>query len=493
MVDTISIPGYSSDNRVPGFYFALDASKANTAKVRRRVLLIGQMLESGAGTPDVAVQCGGVTSAQGLYGTGSQIALMVEAYRKIDRTGELWVLPLSESGVVSKAKGSIQFSGTASQNGKISLYIGDQLIEYFVTKGDNATTIAKNLADRVNAFANVPVQADSSEGKVNLTAKNGGQCGNAIALNLNLLGEIAGQALPLGITATLTKMQGGVGTPSSLSNCLAGLGSRQFDLFIHPFTDLQSLSIFTDFLNDQSGRWQLTDQLYGHTITALSGTYGEVTALGDRLNDQHMTIMSTSDSPTHPMIWAAQVGAQVAVSMRNNPAIPITGLVLSVMPPSDQGFFNFQQRNSLLYDGISTFIVNDNNQVMIERLITTYKRNSYGNEDNSYLNIETMLTASMAIQDMRQFLSDQFPRCVLLRDGSKITAGQQATTAELIGKTCIARYRTQAEYLWVQDTDGFASELKAENAGNGTVKLLMPYRFSDQLFIIAGNCQFTKG
>ncbi|CAI3953491.1 Mu-like prophage tail sheath protein gpL (gpL) [Commensalibacter communis] len=492
MADTISVPGYSSDNLVPGFYFALDASKANTATVRRRVLVIGQMLDTALGKPDIAVECAGVTSAQGIYGMGSQIAIMVEAYRKIDPNGELWILPLSDPKT-SKATGSLQLGGTATQSGKISFYIGDQLIEQFVSSGDSAAIIAKAISDRINAVATVPVQASVKDSLVNITAKNAGQCGNDIALKLNLLGDIAGQILPTGITATINPMQNGVGVPPTLSSSLAGLGQRQFDLFIHPYADLQSLSIFSDLLNDQSGRWQTMDMLYGHSITAMAGTYGQVTALADRLNDQHMTLMASSDSPTHPMIWAAQVGAHVAVSMRNNPAVPITGLILNVMPPSDLGCFTLVQRNSLLYDGVSTFIVNDNNDVAIERLVTTYKRNAYGNDDNSYRNIETVLTAALSIQDMKQYLASQFPRCVLLRDGSKISAGQQATTAELIGKTCIARYRTQAGWLWVQDTDGFSKELKAEYAGNGTVKLLMPYRFSDQLFIIAGNCQFIKG
>lgn len=492
MVDTISIPGYSSDNRVPGVYFGLDVSKANTATTRRRVLLIGQMLTTGIGQPDIAVNCAGVTSTQGLYGAGSQIALMVEAYRKIDSSGELWILPVSDpSG--SKATGSIDFNGVTTQSGKISLYIGDKLIELFVNKDELSNDIAGNLADKVNAYVHLPVEAMAQDSKVIFTAKNIGQYGNDIALNLNLLGEILGQTLPNGLSVQISAMQNGVGYPTNLISLLATLGSRQFDLFIHPFTDVQSLSVFTDLLNDESGRWQAINQLYGHSITACAGTYGEVTALGDTLNDQHMTLMATSDSPTHPMIWAAQVGAQVAVSMRDNPAIPITGLILNVMPPTDLGSFTFPERNSLLYDGISTFIVNDNNDVAIERLITTYKRNAYGNDDDSYLNIETILTIALAIQDMKQYLASQFPRCVLLQDGTKISAGQQATTAELIGKTCIARYRTQASWLWVQDTDGFAAELKAENIGKGTVKLLMPYRLSDQLFVIAGNCQFTKG
>lgn len=488
MTDTISIPGFSSNNRVPGFYFSLDASKANTATAQRQVLIIGQMLPTSKETPNKAVECSGVSSAIGLYGAGSQIALMVEAYRKIDRNGKLWVLPLADEKGNLPSTGSIQFDGTMSRNGKISLYIGDVLIERSFVSGTSAETVAQSISDLVNSVINVPVTATVNQSTINLTSKNTGYYGNSISINLNLLGEVAGQKTPDGLTISITKMTGGSGNPSVLKEALSNLGQRQFDLFIHPYPDEVSLGIFSDFLDD---RWQATVQLYGHAITAANGTYGDITSIGVMANSEYLTIIGTADSPSHYMVWAAQVGAQVAMSIRDNPAIPITGLALKVMPPTDAGTFLYEQRNSLLYDGISTFSVN-NNQVMIERLITMYKKNVYGNDDNSYLNIETMLTAAFALQDMRAFLAGQFARCILLPNGSKISSGQKATTAELIAKSCAAHYRTQSTYLWVQNPDQFSRDIKSENVGNGIVKLLMPYQFSDQLFTIAGNCQFTK-
>ncbi|MCJ8352695.1 hypothetical protein [Novacetimonas hansenii] len=42
MSGSITVPGYPTSNRVPGFYFALDNSRANTASYGRRVLIIAQ-------------------------------------------------------------------------------------------------------------------------------------------------------------------------------------------------------------------------------------------------------------------------------------------------------------------------------------------------------------------------------------------------------------------------------------------------------------------
>lgn len=495
MTGTTSIPNYPPENRVPGFYFSLDNSQANTAMLQRRVLLIGQMTDKGIATPGRAEQISGTTSANSRFGIGSQLALMINAYRKIDGFGELWALPLADGSNITKATGTITLAGTPTESGNLYLYIDDVLIQQVIVEGDTLNNITKSLVNKINSATTIPVQATAGQtaGTITITALNAGKCGNDISLGINLLGSYSGQITPNGLKVTLQGLAGGNGSPiEGFSAALDNLGSRKFDIFVHPYAEPSTLSAMTSFLDDATGRWKMTEQLFGHSITAFKGTYGEATALGSSQNDQHSTIMATSNSPTHPMIWAAQIGAQVLLSMVDNPAMPITGLTLNVMPPTDNGIFAFDERNSLLYDGISTFKVQNNDQVTIERLITTYRHNSNGMEDDSYLNIEIMLTAAVAIQDMRDYLATQFYRCILVNDISKLNAGQRVTTAQLIAKTCVSRYRTQEQNLWVQDSEGFSKAIIAKNEGNGRVSLLMPYRFSDQLFFITANCQFVK-
>ncbi|GBR35062.1 phage tail sheath subtilisin-like domain-containing protein [Gluconobacter kondonii] len=491
MSGSITVPNYSDTNRVPGLYFALDNSKANTAAVARRVLIIGQMV-AGSGVAGVATLSGGYSDAVSKYGAASQCARLVKAYRAIDTQGEIWVLPLTDDSSATAATGTFTISGAATEAGTLPLYVGDQLISVAVNAGDTAATVASGVATAAAAVSALPVSVTSSTGTVTLTAINKGMSGNDILLGVAVLGTAGGQSVPSGLTVALGQMSGGKTNPTTLATSLATQGERVYDLISHPYTDSGSLVALKAWLNDTAGRWSPMLQLYGHAITAYRGTYGQATAFGLTQNDQHATVMPIGDSPSDPLSWAAQVAARTAMSMRSNPALPITALSLTVMPPTDAGRYSTEQRNSLLYDGLSTFTVDDSGTVNIERLVTTYQTNASGLPDNSYLDIETMLTAEICMQDMRIFLGSQYGGCILVADGTKIPAGAKATTAKLIGKACASRYRWQATQLWVQNADTFAANIVAENTGNGVVKLLMPYDFANQLRIIAGSVQFVK-
>ncbi|MEZ7137230.1 phage tail sheath subtilisin-like domain-containing protein [Komagataeibacter sp. SM21] len=495
MSGSITVPNYPDTNRVPGFYFALDNSKANTATQVRRVLIVGQMLATGSATAGTPSLSAGPSDAIAKYGAGSQCARMVQAYRQVDTVNELWVLPLADEADGVAATGKILLAGTASASGTLWLYIGDSLVSVAVTAADTAATIAENVVTAAASVSNLPVslaEDATTAGQINVTALNKGEVGNTILLGLNLLGTAGAQATPAGITVTLTQMAAGAQNPSTLASALSGIGDRVYDLIPHPYMDATSLTALKTTLNDVDGRWCPLEQLYGQAITAYRGTYGDATGLTILPNDQHQTVMPISDSPSDVCQWAAWIAARTALSMLSNPALPITGLSIPAMPPTDAGRFIRDQRNSLLYDGLSTFTVSDSGTVMIERLTTTYRTNASGQADNSYLDIETLLTAQVCLQDLRSYLAACVGGYILVADGSKIPAGAQATTAALIGKLAAARYQWQSTQMWVQNPDEFAAAIVATNEGGGVVKLLLPYQLANQLWVIAGDCQFTK-
>lgn len=468
---SISIPGYDSTNRVPGFYFALDNSRANTAAAARRVLLIGQRIAGTPGTSGQPVQAVGISNAITQYGDGSQIALMLNAYRQLDPSGEVWLLPLDDAAGSTSASAQIAVSGQASTSGVLSVLLNDVTISVPVQPGDNAATVANSIATRLSQTAGLPVIAKVDGVTVTLTAKNSGSVDDQHVVTINTSGTS-------GITCQTGPFSGGNQNPQ-LASILPALGGRSYDLIIHPYADASSLAAFRDWTDNVSGRWSPMVQLYGQGITAAKLGYGQATAYPLK-NDPHQTIVPTSDSPSHPALWAAWVGARVAVSMRDNPALP----------PSSAGEFDHQQRNSLLHDGFSTYTVSDDGTVSIERLITTYTTNGSGLPDNSYLDIERLLTAQLCLEDMCIFLSTQCGRSILLQNESRIPAGARAVTPDMIASAIKSRYRTQCDNLWCQDPEGFAAELVVENQGEGVVKALMPYRFADQLWVIAGNAQF---
>ncbi|MFD2046815.1 hypothetical protein [Pantoea stewartii] len=67
------------------------------------------------------------------------------------------------------------------------------------------------------------------------------------------------------------------------------------------------------------------------------------------------------------------------------------------------------ERNNLLYSGISTTTVSDDGTVTLENVITTYQTNSYGDADDSYLEIETMFLLMYVTRYLRSVVTSKLP------------------------------------------------------------------------------------
>ncbi len=96
-------------------------------------------------------------------------------------------------------------------------------------------------------------------------------------------------------------------------------------------------------------------------------------------------------SPSPAWQWAAAVTGAIAPSLRNTPGRPTQTLtVAGVLAPALEDRFDLTEHNNLLYSGISTVTVADDGTVQVENIITTYQKNSYGDADDSYLQVETL-------------------------------------------------------------------------------------------------------
>ena len=187
-------------------------------------------------------------------------------------------------------------------------------------------------------------------------------------------------------------MTGGAGAPDFV-DALSNLQDKTFDFIINPYDDTASLDAMKSFLNDASGRWAWDKQLYGHAFGATSGTYAELGTKGEARNNQHETLLGVYRSPTPRYIWSAALTGAIAPSLRNDPGRPLQSLpVYGVLAPDLQDRFELTERNNLLYSGISTYTVADDGTVNVENIITTYQKNSYGDEDDSYLQVETLFS-----------------------------------------------------------------------------------------------------
>ncbi|RON52926.1 phage tail protein [Pseudomonas frederiksbergensis] len=489
---TVPFSNIPSNLRVPLFYAEVDNSQANSGAQTQRTLIIGQITASGNGVANIPVLGQGVSDAKAKGGLGSMLALMTDAYVRADDFGEVWFLPLADAAGGVAAMGTVLIAGTPTSTGVISLYIAGQLLSLTVTTSEPAADIATALAALVNSSTDLPVTAAATTATVTLTAKNKGLAGNEIDLRLNYQGSSSGEATPAGLTLTLTQMASGATNPT-LDTALANLGDEPFDFIVSPYTDTASLNALKNLLNDKTGRWSYSSQVYGHVFAALRGTVSALSTAGNARNNQHETIIGFYNSPSPAWIWAADVAGTAAVALRADPGRPLQTLTLStVLAPPTSSRFILGERNTLLWDGISTFMVGSDGTVAIENLITTYQLNAFGAADDSYLQVETLFLLIFVLRAQRSLVTSKYSRVKLAANGTRFAPGSAIVTPNTIKADLIAQYGEMEFNGYVQDTGSFAKGLIVEkNSTNpNRVDVLWPGTLINQLRIFALLAQF---
>ncbi|MGS1071720.1 phage tail sheath subtilisin-like domain-containing protein [Burkholderia glumae] len=491
-MSTIPFRVIPQNYRLPGAIFELDNSQANTGATTQRVLVIGQITAAGNATPNVPLICGGIGDAQAAGGANSMLANMIEVYRLNDKFGEAWMLPVADAAGASAATGAITITAGPSANGTLALYIAGTLVTVPVTAGQAVADVASAIVEAVNAVSGMPVTAASQAGAVTLTAVNKGLCGNEIDIRFNYRGTSGGEVTPAGLTYTVTAMTGGATNPT-LTTALANLGTTSFDFIVNPYTDAASLDSVKALLNDQTGRWSYLEQLYGHSFGGFSGSFAQATTLGLARNNQHETILPFASSPTPSWLWASALAGQAAVSVRADPGVPLQSLPLNgVLAPTPKDRWLPSIRNTLLFDGMSTFTVADDGTVMTENIVTTYQKNAQGVADDSYLEVETMYQLVLEIRTLQAMLSSKYARCKLADDGSRPAAGSNLVTPSTIKADIIALYNERVDAGFVQGKAAFAAALVVQKntANPNRIDILWPGTPVNQMRTFATLVQF---
>jgi phage tail sheath gpL-like len=510
--NSIFIPGYNTTNRVPGVFATVDPSQANTGTLNQRGLILGQMTSAGTATPGQAVISAGTGDARTGFGIGSLASLMVERWRALDRVGELWVLPMSDASGSAAATMVITFAGTATANAVIPLYVDGNYCPVAVNSGQTAAQVAAAAVLAVNGFTTSggnPLfwTAVAASAVVTLTAVNKGSMGNQGTLLLSPLGTSAGQGQPgttnaPGITATITAATGGTTDPT-IATALANLPDMPFDFIVCPYNDTTSLNACQAFLGDAAGRWNWSVQLFGGVFTAKGGSLSTRTTWSVARNDQHASAIGAYGSPSPDWNWATDFAAASAVSLRADPTIPVGGLqagvALNVMAPPLAQRDPFTARETLLFDGMSTYKVDNSGVVRVDRAITTYQFNGQGAPDNSYLSLNVPYQLMAYIRVVETMLGSQFNQMKLVANGSRIPPGSRMCTALTILASVIAQYKAicnngipGAPAGLCQNPAAFAAAAQGENQGGGVVALLLPVQLGNQLIAITMNVQFTQ-
>lgn len=490
----MSIGTIPDDLRVPLTTIDIDNSMAMSAAPAqsRKILVVGHQLATASADELVLKRITGDSMADGLYGRGSMLGEMLKMLRKANSYTETWSMGLAEVAAGNPAAATITMLGKATAAGTLALLINGVSVQVGVSVDDAAETIAGNIVTAITAkpatMVTATVKADAAATVV-LTVNWKGVTGNDCDVRLNYY---PGEETPAGISATMTAFTGGSGTPD-IQSVVAVLGDEWYTDIIFPFNDTQSLNTIRDEL---LVRWGPLKMMEMQLWTAFRGTHAASGTFGDARNDWLISCMATNIAPQASWLWAASYGGIASYYLALDPARPLQTLVMpGILPPERAVRWDLTERNLLLHDGMATHSVDAGDNVCIEREITMYRVNSFGDTDISYLDVQSPATLGRIRYIIKNRFNTRYARYKLagddvldLLDADQPVMTPKICTAELLD---IALTELVPAGL-VEDFEDYKATLDVTIDSNDPNRLnfICHPNLVNQLRVLAGLIQF---
>ncbi len=458
MADNINFLTIGVPIRRGGFFLEIDHTHAVTGPtvMPRKLLLLGQRLPTGntpALTPVRVVNEGYAIHS---FGQGSMLHKMSQAVDKVKKLYglvDVYAVALDDFASGTEAKGTVTITGTVDVPGIFNLYVGGELVRSQASLLDDATAVATKLAAAINANADLPVTALATAGVVTVTARHKGAAFNALELATTYYET---DTTVSGLSVTCANLSGGAGDPD-VSDALAAIAGDWFYSIVCPYTDTLNLTSLRD---DMDGRWGGINMKTGHVFNAPNGTFAELTTFGEAQNSPHFSSFGLKNSPTWGPVRAAALAATCEYLSKIDPAAPLADMeVPGVLPPRLKDRFDDDERELLLFSGISTTTVTVDNKILLERVITNYQKSTLGVPNESLLRLETKWTVDNYRYGLRIWLYTKFNRFKLADDGTNVAPGQKVATPMVIRAEIIAYTRLQESFGQVENVDEFKREL----------------------------------
>lgn len=477
--------------RTPGAYSEYDNSRAvqGISALPNKVLLIGAM-ETGEATAGVHYPISSKDDGPRLFGRGSQLAAMVDAFKRANALTECWAVGLADDGGATAKVFELTFGGTATEAGSVKLMVAGRQIIVPVAVGDDdedvATAVAAAIAaDTDNHFTAAVDGVDANV--VDATARAAGLWTNGLDIRVNYYDK---ETLPAGITLSIASDVAGATDPDLTATLDAIPESSWYTKIVSGFSGSTAISDLDTFAEAHWGPLVQQDVM---CYVGIVGNYSTVQSVGAALNSKFVCAVDVGQSPTPAHSVAAVVAAVDAAEP--DPARPRQTLVLpNVLAPGRSQQRSQAQRNLLLQAGIATVKHDASGKTYIERLITTYQTNANSVEDVSYLDVTTMHTLAALRYTMNARIQLKYPRHKLASDGTIVSPGQPIVTPKVIRGELIALFDQWAEQGWVEAgaKPQFMAELVVErNASDvNRVDAIIPPDFMNQFIVFASQIQF---
>jgi len=484
---TVTFNTIPSNLRVPGFYFEFDPSRANTGTQQKKLVVLGQRLNSGSVASHTPVVISRASQAEEYFGRGSMLADMLDMVFQNNPQVQVWAIASDDLPAGLAATGSINVAGVASTAGLLRINVGGKTANAGIASSDAPATVAANIVAAINAQTDLPISAQLNTGDtstIDIAAKNKGVVGNDIDIDL----EIEAAQLPTAPTFNITQLTGGAGNPD-VADALAAMGDEWYNWIVMPWVDAANLAVLDDELND---RYSSMRQIGCRAFTAVRGSHAELLGFGNTRNNYHVTTMGCGQAPQPAYLWSAANATAAANSLQIDPTRQLHSLELvGIEAPFKSLIFTKAEQNQQLFDGISTYTVDNDGTVRIQSQITNYQENAQGLADDSVLYVNTPEFYD-AYRWEQRILFAPYARDKLADDGNKIPAGQPIMTPKKARGLLLAFYKSMVEERgWCEDYEHYKNTLIVEKQENRLAIVDQPNQI-DNLRQIYGRSEMVK-
>lgn len=491
-----SIPG----NQLIPLVFAEFSGRAPVGQgaLVKPSLLCGQKLAAGTATAGVIVRVFSPAEAITLFGRGSVLARACKRFFDQHPTGDLRAIALADESGGTQASATLTVTGPPTADGSIAIRIGDDLVTVDVVSGADADDIAVDIAEAINANADLPVTAAvgdaPNEHIVTVTHRHKGTIGNQTPLTVNALGQAGGETMPAGLSIAISAglLASGATDPAA-SGYVTAMGDEPVD-FICPL--LGGATTLGTFKTEVDRRWTPGVALYGHVFGAVLDSAADAIAFAEARNNKHLSLLALRESSPHTWLTPAYevAAAYTGVAARllgNDPAASLQFAELAgVWGGTD---FLATERQSLAEAGAGTVIRTAGGGAAIEAEVTTYTTNAAGAEDLAWQYTQNPFILMRFARLIRARFETRYPSFKLGDDGNPYSAGQRIITPSVAKAEIVSIYRDMVAAAQMEGLDEFKRTIVVErNAGNrNRLDVLVKPDLINHLRVLATRLEFV--
>lgn len=476
----------------PGVYVEYDDSRAGSGIQFQPhdALIIANMRTTGTATADEIIRVDASGEAPGLFGAGSQAALMVAAFKAIDRATPLYVCPMDDAGAGVEAVGTWTFSGTATEDGYVYCYVAGRRFGVAVEEDDGFAAVVTALVAAAGDLIDLPgVITDGGAGALTYTDHHAAAFSNYVKIGLNLG---ASEHLPAGLACTVVQPTGGSGD-IDLDTAVTAMGDDQYNTVVVGVISEAEIDTLVTEMESREGPLRCIEGVaFGGVCDSVVDTE---TYLGN-FNSHRLVMACSEESGLVHTPWevAAQAAAINCKSTQINPAQNNTGYSFSGVSAAPRGArFNQANRQSLLEAGGSTVRAGSDGRLLVDRLVTTRTENELSLADLTWQDLSPTVRVLDAIRyAFRARMSSKFIGMSLGDDGDPPRPG--VVTPSVIKAESAAMFLEWFGEGWVENITQFMEDLVViRNVSDpNRIDVLLPPDIINSLLVVAAQISFLR-